>query len=496
MSGAGYRHWETMAARLVDAQAPGAANTVRGLASVAGDPTGERLLGRAGAAAPARARPPRIDELPDGAGGQRPHPSGRPGGRPRRCWPGRGCATAGRWWALRDTAEDRLLDPACLAARGRHRPPGAGALVRRSRAGPGGRSRRRQPSTPTCVSTPVRRRCARSSQTGTAPADLESRSARYGRRGPGGHAAGGRRRPVAGRVAESCPAWSCPAGPTGSWTGRRRMAAAYGARPAVVAAGGVGRPSGDPGRGVGPSGLAVLAGWTGDGVVMAPDVETEREPGAAALPAELVSAALVGVGRRPWTWFAGRRRPAVGVAALGRGRLVAGRAAVALTYREVGAVPGPAAPEEAADGESRRSCRPPRHRLDRLLAGRRPGRPEIACGWWSTGCARRPRPASGCPRGRCPPCSTWAAGTWRCDRPWRWSPAGAPGRGCPSAAPDVGLPGRRARRRARAGRPGNRYARAAAGPPGGGPSPTRTPPRTCSPRPAPARHPPSARPCS
>src|SRR5256885_1211447 len=43
-SAAGYAHWEAMAARLVDAQAPGAASAVRRLAGAAADPTGERLL--------------------------------------------------------------------------------------------------------------------------------------------------------------------------------------------------------------------------------------------------------------------------------------------------------------------------------------------------------------------------------------------------------------------------------------------------------------------
>jgi hypothetical protein len=38
----GYAHWDTMAARLIDAQAPGAARLVRNLADYAGDP--ERLL--------------------------------------------------------------------------------------------------------------------------------------------------------------------------------------------------------------------------------------------------------------------------------------------------------------------------------------------------------------------------------------------------------------------------------------------------------------------
>jgi SWIM zinc finger len=40
----GYTHWDAMAARLVDAQAPGAAGAVRRLAGAATDPTGERLL--------------------------------------------------------------------------------------------------------------------------------------------------------------------------------------------------------------------------------------------------------------------------------------------------------------------------------------------------------------------------------------------------------------------------------------------------------------------
>ena len=43
-SGLGYGHWEAIAARLVDAQAPGAAGAVRRLAGAASDPTGERLL--------------------------------------------------------------------------------------------------------------------------------------------------------------------------------------------------------------------------------------------------------------------------------------------------------------------------------------------------------------------------------------------------------------------------------------------------------------------
>jgi hypothetical protein len=43
-SSAGYGHWEAMAARLIDAQAPGAASAVRALAGAASNPTGERLL--------------------------------------------------------------------------------------------------------------------------------------------------------------------------------------------------------------------------------------------------------------------------------------------------------------------------------------------------------------------------------------------------------------------------------------------------------------------
>ncbi len=45
-SRAGYGHWDTMAARLVDAQAPGAAGAVRRLAAAAGTP--ERLLAELG----------------------------------------------------------------------------------------------------------------------------------------------------------------------------------------------------------------------------------------------------------------------------------------------------------------------------------------------------------------------------------------------------------------------------------------------------------------
>ena len=44
LSSAGYTHWESMAARLIDAQAPGAANAVRRLATAAVDGTGEELL--------------------------------------------------------------------------------------------------------------------------------------------------------------------------------------------------------------------------------------------------------------------------------------------------------------------------------------------------------------------------------------------------------------------------------------------------------------------
>ena len=45
-SRSGYGHWDTMAARLVDAQAPGAAGAVRRLAATAGAP--EQLLAELG----------------------------------------------------------------------------------------------------------------------------------------------------------------------------------------------------------------------------------------------------------------------------------------------------------------------------------------------------------------------------------------------------------------------------------------------------------------
>jgi uncharacterized protein DUF5691/SWIM zinc finger len=144
---------------------------------------------------------------------------------------------------------------------------------------------------------------------------------------------------------------------------------------------------------LGPAGFAVLAAWAGEGVVLAPDAESEREPAGAALPPELVSAALVGVGRRPWAGgpvpVGGRTLvlSAGGPAAEGAGALL-DAAAVALTYREVGAVPVPGAvPEEPADGEVLPMLPPAAAaRLDRLVAGRGvPGGAEIAAvlltGW-------------------------------------------------------------------------------------------------------------------
>jgi hypothetical protein len=44
LSGVGYQHWDAVAVRLVDAQAPGAAGMVKRLAAASGDATGERLL--------------------------------------------------------------------------------------------------------------------------------------------------------------------------------------------------------------------------------------------------------------------------------------------------------------------------------------------------------------------------------------------------------------------------------------------------------------------
>lgn len=60
---AGYDHWDTMAARLVDAQAPGLASAVRRLAAVAAAP--ERLLGELGLIWLLARAYNRLDELPD-----------------------------------------------------------------------------------------------------------------------------------------------------------------------------------------------------------------------------------------------------------------------------------------------------------------------------------------------------------------------------------------------------------------------------------------------
>ncbi len=61
-SRAGYGHWDTMAARLVDAQAPGAAGAVRRLAAAAGTP--ERLLAELGLLWLLVRAYRRLDELP------------------------------------------------------------------------------------------------------------------------------------------------------------------------------------------------------------------------------------------------------------------------------------------------------------------------------------------------------------------------------------------------------------------------------------------------
>jgi hypothetical protein len=60
---AGYDHWDTMAARLVDAQAPGLASAVRRLATVASAP--ERLLAELGQIWLLARAYGRLDELPD-----------------------------------------------------------------------------------------------------------------------------------------------------------------------------------------------------------------------------------------------------------------------------------------------------------------------------------------------------------------------------------------------------------------------------------------------
>jgi hypothetical protein len=58
----GYAHWDAMAARLIDAQAPGAARLVRNLAEYAGDP--ERLLAELGLLRLLAAGFSRLDSLP------------------------------------------------------------------------------------------------------------------------------------------------------------------------------------------------------------------------------------------------------------------------------------------------------------------------------------------------------------------------------------------------------------------------------------------------
>jgi hypothetical protein len=59
----GYDHWDAMAARLIDAQAPGAARLVRNLAGYLGDP--ERLLAELGLLRLLTAGFPRLDSLPE-----------------------------------------------------------------------------------------------------------------------------------------------------------------------------------------------------------------------------------------------------------------------------------------------------------------------------------------------------------------------------------------------------------------------------------------------
>jgi SWIM zinc finger len=65
LSRVGYAHWDAMAARLVDAQAPGAASAVRRLASVATDTTGEQLLAELALMRLLVSAYRRIDVLPD-----------------------------------------------------------------------------------------------------------------------------------------------------------------------------------------------------------------------------------------------------------------------------------------------------------------------------------------------------------------------------------------------------------------------------------------------
>ncbi len=122
-----------MAARLVDAQAPGPG--LRRPATGRGRRRRpERLLTELGLLW-LLARALRPGGRAAGRPGRDRTLAGRlPGGRPRTCWPAHGCATSGRSWRVRDESDERLAVRRVWLRGVTHRPAGAGALVRRRRA--------------------------------------------------------------------------------------------------------------------------------------------------------------------------------------------------------------------------------------------------------------------------------------------------------------------------------------------------------------------------
>ena len=131
----GYAFWDQAGARLVDAQARGAAGLVRRLAgaAVSGDP--ERLVTELGLLRLLAAGYARLDELPAPLAATVAGRVGIPVSRDEVL----ATAPVADAWAVfvAPTANRRpAQQPARLAARLRHRPDGAGALVRRAGAEP------------------------------------------------------------------------------------------------------------------------------------------------------------------------------------------------------------------------------------------------------------------------------------------------------------------------------------------------------------------------
>lgn len=141
-----------------------------------------------------------------------------------------------------------------------------------------------------------------------------------------------------------------------------------------------------------PAGLRVLAAWSGDGFGAAPPgpdpamaEQQLPESGPAALPADLLAAALVGTRRRPFTAtvidLGGRRVPlAPGTSSDGADALL-DAVAVAVVCHRTGVAPlRDARPDDPAPAESRPAVSlPAAERLERLLSRRGvPGGAEIA----------------------------------------------------------------------------------------------------------------------